>query len=110
MKITETTERDVLICQIEEEINSDTSPQLRKAFADYIQKNTKKIIVDFSGVSYIDSSGIATFIELFQRLKKINGKFRICCMGPTVKNVFDVTKVIKIFEVFQTRETALKDF
>ena len=110
MKITETSQNGVLVCHIDEEINIDTSPQLRKAFGDYIQKNAKKIVVDFSGVSYIDSSGIATFIELFQRLKKIEGKFRICCMGPKVKNVFEVTKVIKLFEVFETREAALQGF
>ncbi len=110
MKITEDRQNDVLICRIDEEINIDTSPQLRKAFGEYVGKNAKKIIIDFSGVSYIDSSGIATFIELFQRLKKIEGKFRICCMAPKVKNVFEVTKVIKLFEVFDSRDAAIQGF
>lgn len=110
IQITDNVQSDVLICNVEGEINIDTSPQLRRTFGEYINKNNKKIVVDFTGVSYIDSSGIATFIELFQRLKKIEGKFRICAMSPKVKSVFEVTKVLKLFEVFDSKEEALKGF
>jgi anti-sigma B factor antagonist len=110
MQITDTARGDVLVCKVDGEINIDTSPQLRKTFGEYIGKNNKKIVIDFSGLTYIDSSGIATFIELFQRLKKIEGKFRICAMSPKVKSVFEVTKVLKLFEVFNSQEEALKDF
>lgn len=110
MQITDNLESDVLICKVDGEINIDTSPQLRKTFAEYISKNNKKIIIDFSGLTYIDSSGIATFIELFQRLKRIEGKFRICSMSTKVRSVFEVTKVLKLFEVFDSKDEALKGF
>jgi anti-sigma B factor antagonist len=108
--ITEEKVNDVLICILEGEVNIDNSPELRKAFDDIIKRNEKKIIVDFSRVPYIDSSGLATLIEMLQRLKKINGAVRFSSMEQKVKNVFEITKLHKLFDIFDSREAALKDF
>lgn len=110
MKVLEETKNGVVVCKIEGEVNIGSSPDLRKVFDAFIQKNIQKIVLDFSAVSYIDSSGLATLIELLQRLKKINGKFRISNMSEKIKNVFEITKLHKIFETFDTQELALKDF
>ena len=110
MKISQDQKNDIMICAIEGEINLNTSPELRKAFEDFVNKNVKKVVVDFSGVPYIDSSGLATLIELFQRLKKINGKLRICDMSEKVKNVFEITKLHKLFEIYDNQDMALEGF
>jgi len=110
MKIAYDKKNDVTVCRVEGEININTSPELRKAFDSFININAVKILMDFNGVSYIDSSGLATIIELLQRLKKIGGKFRICSMNQKVKNVFEVTKLHKLFEIFDNEEAALKNF
>jgi len=110
MNINEEKKDGIIICNISGEININTSPQLRKSFEAYGEANAAKIVVDFSQVSYIDSSGLATFIELLQRLKKGGGTFRICSMSQKVKNIFEVTKLHKLFEIFDTREAALSNF
>ncbi len=110
MNINTEKKNEVIICHIDGDININTSPQLRKAFEEFVEKDMKKIIVDFSSVSYIDSSGLATFIELLQRLKKSGGSFRICSMNQKVKNIFEVTKLHKIFEIFDTQSSAENNF
>lgn len=110
MKIREEKSNDVVICILEGEININNSPELRKAFEAIIKRNDKKVLVDFSAVSYIDSSGLATLIEMLQRLKKIGGSMRFSNMDQKIKNIFEVTKLHKLFEIFDTRELALKDF
>ena len=110
MKISEEKLNDVAICILEGEVNISNSPELRKAFDGIIKRQDKKVLVDFSNVSYIDSSGLATLIEMFQRLKKIGGALRFSNLDQKVKNVFEVTKLHKLFEIFDAREAALKDF
>jgi anti-sigma B factor antagonist len=110
MKITEEKKNDAVICKIEGEININTSPDLRKAFDKFINEDSKRIVIDFSGVPYIDSSGLATLIELLQRLKKIDGHLRIFNMSDKVKNVFEVTKLQKLFEIFEDEQQALENF
>jgi anti-anti-sigma factor len=110
MKITEQKDADRLICLIEGEINITRSPELRTFFDGVIKKNEKKVLVDFSSVSYIDSSGLATLIEMYQRLKKIGGQMRCCSMNQKIKNTFEITKLHKLFEIFESRSQALAGF
>ena len=110
MKIKEEKQNGVCICSLEGEVNINTSPELRKVFDDIIKSSEKKVLIDFTNVSYIDSSGLATLIEMFQRLKKIGGSLRLSNMSQKVKNVFEITKLYKLFEIFDSREVALKDF
>ena len=110
MKVSQDKKNDVVICKIDGEINLNTSPELRKAFEGVVHQNIKKVVIDFGGVPYIDSSGLATLIELFQRLKKIDGKLRICDMSEKVKNVFEITKLHKLFDIYDSQEVALEGF
>lgn len=110
MNIRQEKSNDVAVCVLEGEVNINTSPELRKAFDGIIKANEKKVLVDFSGVSYIDSSGLATLIEMFQRLKKIGGSLRLSNMSGKVKNIFEITKLFKLFEIFDTRQDALTGF
>jgi anti-sigma B factor antagonist len=110
VKIREERRNDAMICFVEGEININNSPELRKAFDGLITKGEKKVIVDFSAVSYIDSSGLATLIEMFQRLKQKGGKLRFTNMDQKIRNVFEITKLHKLFEIFDTQEAALNDF
>jgi len=110
MKIKEEKSNGVCICSLEGEVNINTSPELRKAFDGIIAGSEKKVLIDFTGVSYIDSSGLATLIEMFQRLKKSGGNLRFSNMNQKVKNIFEITKLYKLFEIFESREAALQDF
>lgn len=101
---------DVIICVVDGEINMNNSPELRKFFDTILRQKIKKVIVDFSFVSYTDSSGLATLIEMLHRLKKVDGKIRLCRMSERIKDIFEVTKLDQLFEIFGSRQEALKDF
>ncbi len=110
MKISDNKQGDIMLCEVEGEINLNTSPELRRAFDGFMRKNEKKIIIDFSQVAYIDSSGLATLIELFQRLKKTGGSLRLCSVSDKVKGIFEVTKLHKLFAIYESQELALESF
>ena len=107
MNIKEERLGDVLVCALEGEVNISTSPELRKTFEGIIKNDEKKVLIDFSNVGYIDSSGLATLIEMLQRLKKSGGKLSFCSMSEKVKNVFEITKLDKLFSIFDNRQEAL---
>ncbi|MDD5583510.1 MAG: STAS domain-containing protein [Candidatus Omnitrophica bacterium] len=101
---------NVLICVLDGEVNINTSPDLRKAFDTIVRNNEKKVLIDFSNVPYIDSSGLATLIEMLQRLRRIGGTMKLANMSQKVKNVFEITKLAKLFEIADTRDAALNNF
>ncbi|MCP4653013.1 MAG: anti-sigma factor antagonist [Candidatus Omnitrophica bacterium] len=101
---------NITICKIDGEINIDNSYELRKTFEDLTKEGSRKVIVNFSALNYIDSSGLATLIEMFQRLKKIDGALRICSLNDKVKSVFEITKLNTLFPVYDSLESAQEGF
>ena len=84
-----------------------TSPEVRKAMAPLFRKGTSQVIVDLSGVPYMDSSGIATLIEGLQLSQKGSIRFTLAGMTPPVAAAFDLAHLKDVFEVFSEVEGAL---
>lgn len=93
---------------IQGDIDMSTSPQVRTHLTDLFEKKQKMIVVDLSKVSYIDSSGIATLVEGLQWSHSNNTKFRLTNLSPMVKDVFEIARLLTVFEVYDSQEEALK--
>ncbi len=107
MQIAQSKVNEFVTVAIEGEVDLNSSPQLRKAFNDLIDKGSSKIIVNFAKVTYIDSSGLATLIEMMQRLKKDQGRMCLVQMSDKIKSLFEITKLDKLFAIYRTQEEAL---
>jgi len=65
-------------------------------------KQAPKILVNLSGIEYMDSSGIATFVEAFQKTKRYQGRLILAELTATVRGVFEIAKLDSIFEIAAT--------
>ncbi|MBF0330843.1 MAG: STAS domain-containing protein [Candidatus Omnitrophica bacterium] len=99
---------DIVLVLLSGELNMDSSNALREAFKKILKENKKKVLVDFDKVSFIDSSGIATLIEMFQNMGKINGRMCLCHVNKKIVGVFEITKVHKLFSMFESHDEALR--
>ena len=66
-------------------------------------KKISKILIDLKKVNYIDSSGLAAFVELLQMTKSYDGKIVLCNLNDGVKNVFHISKLDFIFPLAPPR-------
>ncbi|MBF0566275.1 MAG: STAS domain-containing protein [Nitrospirae bacterium] len=89
------------------EIDMYTSPKLREKLLHLVKKEATPVIVDLSKVTYIDSSGIATFVESFKRMKSYEGKLQLVSIPDRVMNIFNFSKLDKVFEMYGSVEDAL---
>ncbi len=64
-----------------------------------MQKQVKKVVIGLRKVSYIDSSGLATFVEMLQKMKRYGGKLVLTELEPVVRSVFEIAKLDKIFSL-----------
>jgi anti-sigma B factor antagonist len=95
------------VLSISGEIDMHQSPQLKQAFDPLIAKKTGRVLVDFSGVSYIDSSGLAVFIEAMQRIQAYGGKFAFYGLRDNVKSIFELARLDQIFRIYPDKTSAL---
>ena len=100
-----TIEPDVL--SITGDIDMHESPHLKQSFEPLIVNKTKRVLVDFTGVSYIDSSGLAVFIEAMQRIQAYGGKFAFYGLRENVRNIFELARLDQIFLIFPDKDSAV---
>ena len=84
-----------------------TSSELRGELKVALDEKAKKIVVDMAGVTFIDSSGLATLIEALQRIKTYEGSLALCNLTPAVHGVFELANLDSIFDIQADRAAAL---
>ena len=102
MKIQTTSNNDIQVLELSGELDYHSSPELREKLSELTGKQSPKILVDLSGVEYMDSSGIATFVEAFQKTKRYQGRLILAALTDTVRGVFEIAKLDSIFEIAPT--------
>jgi anti-sigma B factor antagonist len=107
MQITERTEGEIPVVSITGDIDLETSPKLREFLKPLSSKKTPLLLLDFSSVNYIDSSGLATLIEYFQAVQSFKGKLALASLSPRVKNVFEIVRLEQIFSLHPDIPSAL---
>jgi len=110
MEIKVVHEKDATVVAVTGEININTSTELRKCFIDLLDQKVKHIVVDFDNVKYIDSSGLAVLIEMFQQLKTIDGSMALANLKDKLNGIFEITKIDMLFSFFNSREDAVASF
>ncbi len=84
-----------------------SSPELRGQLKSALEKKAGRIVVDLKGVTFVDSSGLATLIEALQRTHGYGGKLLLCSLSSTVLGVFQLANLDNIFQIRANREEAL---
>lgn len=96
------------IIDVTGDIDLYSSPQVRQTILDTLnQKTVGRVIVNLIGVKYVDSSGVASLVEGLQLSRKSQVRFSLCGLNKAPRQVLELTRLIKVFEIFETLEAAL---
>lgn len=88
------------LVQVSGEVDMSNSPKVREALMSLTKRQVPAIVVDLAGVTYMDSSGIATLVEGLQEAMGYGGKFRLAALTPKVRQVFELARLGEVFEIF----------
>jgi anti-sigma B factor antagonist len=88
------------------DVDMYSSPVLREKLMGLIKKKVPSLFIDFTKVSYIDSSGIATFVEGLKGMKSYGGQLRFFGVPPRIMEIFNFSKLDKVFEIYGNIEDA----
>ena len=94
------------VVDVDGEVDLGTSPDLRRTLFEALP-TVGKLALNLAAIRYIDSSGIATLIEVLKRSQQLKKEFVLFGLSPAVQDVFRLTHVIRVFQVFQTEGEAL---
>lgn len=86
------------------------SSTLRDALRDLVAKGHKKVLLNLSEVSYIDSSGIGELVSAFTTVANQGGTLKLLGLTKRVKDLLQITKLYTVFEVHDDEAGAIRSF
>ena len=101
---------DVLVLKIKGRLDAISSPAAEKKVFDCINNGQNKLLLDFSGVSYLSSAGMRMMLSTTKKLKTLSGKLVVCCITPNVMDVLKMSGFDHVLEIAKTEEEALRRF
>lgn len=99
-------ENGTVVVGFEGEIDLECSPEVRKILLDGLARGPR-VLVDMSGVTLIDSSGVASLLEAFQNARKKGKSFTLAGVGDSVMRVFKLARLETVFMFSKNVESAL---
>ena len=70
----------------------------------------RRIILDFRNVDYLSSAALGKFITLNKKVAGAGGKLVLCNIDPNIYEVFEITKLNKLFNIQREEQQALQAF
>ena len=111
MTIKESTHDGIVVLTLKGNlVNEGDLSKLKEKVHGLLNNDIKKIIFDLGGVNFINSSGLGVLISSLTSVRNAGGEMCLAHLGDNVENLFVITKLIKVFETYETLEDALKSF
>jgi len=90
--------------------NAEDSAQLSDQAVQLIRKSLGRFVLDASELSYVDSTGLETLVEIAQQLNAFGQALKICSMGETLSETIRVTHTAESFEPFPQVQDAVRSY
>jgi anti-sigma B factor antagonist len=74
------------------------------------ESGRKKILLNFGNVEYLSSAALGKLITLNKKLQGAGGKLILCNIDPQIYEVFEITKLNKLFNIKGEEQAALQEF
>ncbi len=101
---------NLCVIELANRIDVSSSPELEKLFGQLLDNGQDAILCDFSKTEYISSMGLRVFLSTLKRTVKAGGQLSLCCLNPGVMEIFDMTGLTGLFQIFDTSAAALAAF
>lgn len=99
MDITTTHHDNATVLLITGRIDTATAPVLEQAINQEIERQHRKIVLNFSAVSYISSGGLRVLLSTAKKLKNTDDRFALCSLSPEVTKILKLAGFTSIFSI-----------
>ena len=100
-------EDGIAVLDLEGEINGFAEEALSAAYAEAEKQDPKTILLNFEGVDYINSTGIALIVGLLARARASHRSLRACNLSEHYVEIFNITRLSDFMNVFPDEQSAL---
>jgi len=107
MEIDKKKERNALVVSVTGRMGEVSAPEFEEKMMQCIDEGEKTIVVDLERLEYISSAGLRSILATAKALKEVGGKIFLAGLTGAVKEVFEISQFVSIFEVYDSVNDAL---
>jgi anti-sigma B factor antagonist len=101
---------EVLIVRpLESRLDASDAESFKSGLLGWINEPNNAIVLDFSYINFVDSSGLGAIVSVLKQMGR-NGRIVVCNLQPPVSALFKLTRMDKVFSIFDDVETAVAAF
>jgi anti-sigma B factor antagonist len=102
---------DVLIADLSGRLVADVGTEiLREVMNELLAEGWKKILLNLSGVTTIDSAGIGELVASLKLAQRMDASMKLLNLNERVRHSLHLTQLLPVFEVYSDEGTALSRF
>lgn len=101
---------NIAVVVLRGEIGTETVNQFKDRIDQLVADGQNKIIMDFQEVNYLNSMGLGVVAATLKKVKKNKGDLKLVKLSPSVQELFELTRLTKVFDIFESEDEALKSF
>jgi anti-sigma B factor antagonist len=94
----------------EERLDAHNSDELKIEINRLFESGTKELLVDLKEVRFIDSSGLGVLVSGYKNAATHQGSIKLCSLQTQVKSMFELTRLHRVFDIYQTMDEALESY
>jgi anti-sigma B factor antagonist len=99
---------NITVFDVTGDIDLANSPQLRKVLLHELRElRVPRVVLNLKQVRYIDSSGVASLVEGLRASRDAGSRFILFGLSTSAREVLQLSKLVKIFEIYETEEQAI---
>jgi len=110
MRITTETFGNVLVVHAPEELTEEAASQFLDAFDTPIEAGQVNVVLEMDRSEAFDSTGLNTLLDLQDKLREQGGNLTVCGLGDPGRKIFEVTRLDKRFDIFDSIIDAVASF
>ena len=101
---------NILVLSIDEkEANLSKADHFKQLVSEEIEKGERNLIISFKNVEYLDSSFLGALVSVLKHLLPLKGQLILTDLNSDIENLFELTRLNKIFNLKQDLKTAMLD-
>ncbi len=111
MKIKTTEKYEAVVLELKGNVmGGDDTKEFNEVLHKLIDTRKTRVVIDLGGVKFMNSSGLGMLIGGLTTMKKAEGHLKLANVTEKIESLLIITKLIKIFESFDSVDEAVKSF
>lgn len=103
-------ERNTAVIFLDNRLDASTAPEFKNFISDLTRKQYIKLVIDLSGLHFMDSSGLGVLVTVLRSVSKQGGDIKIAAPSAEIQALFSLTRLDKVFDIVGDPGTALDRF